>query len=37
MPEVELRVEPIVSDRKIQLGMVLKAIEKQIRDAVSAI
>jgi hypothetical protein len=37
MPEVELRVEPVVSDRKIQLGMVLKAIEKQIRDAVSAI
>ncbi len=37
MPEVELVVEPVVSDRKIQIGMVLKAIEKQIREAVSGI
>jgi hypothetical protein len=35
MPEIDLLVEPVVSDRKIQLGMVLKAIEKQIREAVS--
>lgn len=35
MPTMDLRVLPVVSDRKIQVNMVLKAIEKQIRDAVS--
>jgi hypothetical protein len=35
MPKLDLRVVPVVSDRKIQINMVLKAIEKQIRDAVA--
>lgn len=34
-PKIDLRVLPVVSDRKIQVNMVLKAIEKQIRDAVN--
>ena len=34
-PRIDLRVLPVVSDRKIQVNMVLKAIEKQIRDAVN--
>lgn len=36
MPKMEVEILPIVSERKIQIGMVLKAIEKQLRDVVSA-
>ena len=35
MPKMEVEIRPIVSERKIQIGMVLKAIEKQLRDVVS--
>lgn len=35
MPKMEVEVQPVVSERKIQIGMVLKAIEKQLRDVVS--
>jgi hypothetical protein len=35
MPKMDIEIMPVVSERKIQIGMVLKAIEKQIRDAVS--
>jgi hypothetical protein len=36
MPKMELEIVPIVSERKIQIGMVLKAIEKQLRDVVGS-
>jgi len=36
MPKMEVEIRPIVSERKIQIGMVLKAIEKQLRDVVSS-
>ena len=35
MPKMEVEIIPVVSERKIQLNMVLKAIEKQLRDVVS--
>ncbi|WRT67714.1 uncharacterized protein IL334_004686 [Kwoniella shivajii] len=35
MPKMEIEIVPIVSERKIQIGMVLKAIEKQIRDVIA--
>ena len=35
MPKMEVEIRPIVSERRIQIGMVLKAIEKQLRDVVS--
>jgi hypothetical protein len=35
-PKMEVEIVPIVSERKIQIGMVLKAIEKQMREVVSA-
>ena len=35
MPKMEVEIRPVVSERKIQIGMVLKAIEKQLRDVVS--
>ncbi len=34
MPKMEVEIRPVVSARKIQIGMVLKAIEKQLRDVV---
>lgn len=37
MPKMEVEILPIVSERKIQIGMVLKAIEKQLRDVVSVV
>jgi len=33
-PKMEIEIQPVVSERKIQIGMVLKAIEKQLRDVV---
>ncbi|CAK3780995.1 PH domain-containing [Lecanosticta acicola] len=33
MPELELRVEPVVSERKITYGFVLRAIEERVRSA----
>ncbi|WVO12542.1 hypothetical protein L204_100142 [Cryptococcus depauperatus] len=35
MPKMDIDVIPVVSERKIQIGMVLKAIEKQLRDVVA--
>ncbi|WVQ80668.1 hypothetical protein IAT38_002773 [Cryptococcus sp. DSM 104549] len=35
MPKMEVEIIPVVSERKIQIGMVLKAIEKQIRDVLA--
>jgi hypothetical protein len=35
MPKMEVEILPIVSERKIQINMVLKAIEKQLREVVS--
>ncbi|ODO05239.1 hypothetical protein L198_01929 [Cryptococcus wingfieldii CBS 7118] len=35
MPKMEMEIIPIVSERKIQLGMVLNAIEKQLKDAIA--
>jgi len=35
MPEMEIRVEPVVSERKITYGFVLRAIEERIRTAIS--
>lgn len=35
MPKIEMEIIPVVSERKIQISMVLKAIEKQLRDVVS--
>lgn len=34
MPKMEVEIQPVVSERKIQIGMILKAIEKQMRDVV---
>ena len=35
MPKMEVEIIPVVSERKIQIGMVLKAMEKQLREVVS--
>lgn len=35
MPKMEIEIQPVVSERKIQIGMILKAIEKQLREVVS--
>lgn len=35
MPEMEVRVEPVVSERKITYGFILRAIEERIRTAVA--
>ncbi|KAK4686092.1 hypothetical protein P7C73_g4034, partial [Tremellales sp. Uapishka_1] len=35
MPKMEVEIVPIVSERKIQIGMVLKAIEKQLREVIA--
>ncbi|KIR29806.1 endoplasmic reticulum protein [Cryptococcus deuterogattii LA55] len=35
MPKFEMEIIPVVSERKIQIGMVLKAIEKQLRDVIA--
>ncbi|WVQ73178.1 hypothetical protein IAR50_002742 [Cryptococcus sp. DSM 104548] len=35
MPKMEIEIIPIVSERKIQLGMVINAIEKQLKDALA--
>ncbi|WWC62485.1 uncharacterized protein I303_105081 [Kwoniella dejecticola CBS 10117] len=35
MPKMEIEIIPVVSERKIQIGMVLKAIEKQIREVIA--
>jgi hypothetical protein len=35
MPKMEIEIVPVVSERRIQIGMILKAIEKQLRDVVS--
>jgi RNase P protein component len=35
-PKMEVEILPIVSERKIQIGMVLKAIERQMREVVSS-
>ena len=35
MPKMEVDIIPIVSDRKISIGMVLRAMEKQLKDVVS--
>ena len=37
MPKLEVEIGPIVSERKIQLGMILNAIEKQMREVVSCV
>ena len=34
-PRMEIEIQPVVSERKIQIGKILKAIEKQLRDVVS--
>ena len=34
-PKMEIEIQPVVSERKIQIGMVLKAVEKQLREVVS--
>ncbi|WVW84592.1 hypothetical protein I302_106626 [Kwoniella bestiolae CBS 10118] len=35
MPKMDIEIIPVVSERKIQIGMVLKAIEKQLRDVIA--
>ncbi|OXC69518.1 hypothetical protein AYX13_02079 [Cryptococcus neoformans] len=35
MPKIEMEIIPVVSERKIQISMVLKAIEKQLRDVIA--
>ncbi|UJO24894.1 Nucleus-vacuole junction protein 2 [Fulvia fulva] len=35
MPELEIRVEPVVSERKITYGFVLRAIEERVRSAIA--
>ncbi|EME86924.1 uncharacterized protein MYCFIDRAFT_77284 [Pseudocercospora fijiensis CIRAD86] len=35
VPEMEVRVEPVVSERKITYGFVLRAIEERVRTAIS--
>ena len=35
MPEMEIRVEPVVSERKITYGFVLRTIEERIKHAIS--
>lgn len=35
MPKMDIEIQPIVSERKIQIGMILKAIEKQLKEVVS--
>ncbi|KXT10666.1 hypothetical protein AC579_6344 [Pseudocercospora musae] len=35
VPEMEIRVEPVVSERKITYGFVLRAIEERVRTAIS--
>ncbi|WVR06287.1 hypothetical protein IAU60_003317 [Kwoniella sp. DSM 27419] len=34
-PKMDIEIRPVVGDRKIQLNMVLKAIEKQLRDVIA--
>ncbi|EME38844.1 hypothetical protein DOTSEDRAFT_110858, partial [Dothistroma septosporum NZE10] len=35
IPELEIRVEPVVSERKITYGFVLRAIEERVRTAIT--
>ncbi|WWD04793.1 hypothetical protein V865_002864 [Kwoniella europaea PYCC6329] len=35
MPKMDIQIIPVVSERKIQIGMVLKTIEKQLRDVIA--
>lgn len=35
IPEMEIRVEPVVSERKITYGFVLRAIEERVRTAIA--
>lgn len=35
VPEMEIRVEPVVSERKITYGFVLRAIEERVRTAIA--
>ncbi|RXK41609.1 hypothetical protein M231_01108 [Tremella mesenterica] len=35
MPKMEVEIRPVVSDRKIQIGMVLRAIEKQLKEVIA--
>ncbi|SMY29880.1 unnamed protein product [Zymoseptoria tritici ST99CH_1A5] len=35
VPEMEVRVEPVVSERKITYGFVLRAIEERVRTAIA--
>jgi len=37
MPKLELQIEPVVSDRHIKFGMILKSIESRIREVVSSV
>ncbi|WWD18383.1 hypothetical protein CI109_102833 [Kwoniella shandongensis] len=35
MPKMDLEILPVVSERKIQIGMILKTIEKQLKDVIA--